>query len=832
MKKNVYGIKSIKKWLKEIWMPIDNGKRWVGRWIQERLKERRAIRTNDANAMYRIAEFSDNLFIQHPRKAVLWLQRAADLGHAEAMCKLAFYYLWGKGIKRDADKAVELYQRSANLGNIEAIQSLGEAYEKGVFLEKNMDQAVAWYSKAADLNDISAMCWLASHYSNGEEEEQKKAKQWLQKAASLGNFPALIALELGYVHYNISMKTMSDVVEYCEVFGKGNAVVMRLLGDYYIEHDGWFYIDHDREKGRQNGVEWYQRAAALGDCTAMYKLGNCYKDGIGVEENIETAIYWYQKVAHSNNSVANELLSTLYEQEIIVKDTSKERKEIQKHSILENFFAEYRQPPVETNSMAQNEEWKAETQQVEITPIDLIDPEQQKCASEESNIVIEIELEEDSELLSCHECDNTVTEEAVTEDDVHLERVDHFAQIYFLEEQVLRLKEENDATTAAYEQERQIKEALMSENAYLRKNREGWQDEFREILQNLETKVHTIGEQAEKIEVDVGHIKKDAGQIKEDVRGLVLSSCVRDNLVASIRKDMADLYTSMEGIANPLEKERKFSARLVTISEGINTQINASQELVRDEQKHLKALFGKGWGKLLPISQTSLISAGVLWKSCADIEEESFDFSGICISVTSALEAEIKKYFFEDFQTYLKEKYGAPSTQNWEQSFEIWPDILLSISKADFVNLQRKYEKSTLKIAPPYISLKNSKHITLGFLPYLFGLKVSKHLENNTAEKERYLTVLRKRLNEYLATILKDRMDEPIDLFLKRMGNKNFIDRCEHVRYQYRNPSAHTDVISKDMARDCYQEVVGKFDAYEYSTNVSSLLLELISMVK
>lgn len=819
------------------------------RWLQGK----KAIRTKDADAMYEIGQSYDNIFTKNPRKAVVWLQRAADLGHAKAMCELASYYLMGRGTKRDTDKAVELYQRSAHLGNTEAMRRLGQIYETGAFGRKDINQAIAWHIKAADLEDTTAMRWLAFHYWNGDgrEEAQKKGRYWLQKAASLGDFVAVIALELGYSY---CMQIGTDAVKCCkESADGGNTVAMRLLGDYYIEHDGWFYIDHDREKGRQKGVEWYQRAAALGDCTAMYKLGNCYKDGIGVEENIETAIYWYQKVAHSNNSVANELLSTLYEQEMIVKDTSKERKEIQKHSILENFFAEYRQPPIETSSMAQNEEWKAETQQVEITPIDLIDPEQQKCASEESNIVIEIELKEDSELLSCnecdntvteeavvedsellpcHECDNTVTEEAVAEDDVHLERVDHFAQIYFLEEQVLRLKEENDATTAAYEQERQIKEALMSENAYLRKNREGWQDEFREILQNLETKVHTIGEQAEKIEVDVGHIKKDAGQIKEDVRGLVLSSCVRDNLVASIRKDMADLYTSMEGIANPLEKERKFSARLVTISEGINTQINASQELVRDEQKHLKALFGKGWGKLLPISQTSLISAGVLWKSCADIEEESFDFSGICISVTSALEAEIKKYFFEDFQTYLKEKYGAPSTQNWEQSFEIWPDILLSISKADFVNLQRKYEKSTLKIAPPYISLKNSKHITLGFLPYLFGLKVSKHLENNTAEKERYLTVLRKRLNEYLATILKDRMDEPIDLFLKRIGNKNFIDRCEHVRYQYRNPSAHTDVISKDMARDCYQEVVGKFDVYEYSTNVTSLLLELISMVK
>lgn len=78
------------------------------------------------------------------------------------------------------------------------------------------------------------------------------------------------------------------------------------------------------------------------------------------------------------------------------------------------------------------------------------------------------------------------------------------------------------------------------------------------------------------------------------------------------------------------------------------------------------------------------MSAGVLWKSCASITKDNFDFSGVCISATSALESELKRVFYTGFQNFLEARYGKPDTNNWKYTFANWPEKLLSCTQYDF----------------------------------------------------------------------------------------------------------------------------------------------------
>ena len=47
----------------------------------------------------------------------------------------------------------------------------------------------------------------------------------------------------------------------------------------------------------EKGLEWYKKAAELGNARSMYALGYAYQCGQGVEINMDEAIRWYERAA-------------------------------------------------------------------------------------------------------------------------------------------------------------------------------------------------------------------------------------------------------------------------------------------------------------------------------------------------------------------------------------------------------------------------------------------------------------------------------------------------------------------------------------------------------
>lgn len=54
----------------------------------------------------------------------------------------------------------------------------------------------------------------------------------------------------------------------------------------------------------------------------------------------------------------------------------------------------------------------------------------------------------------------------------------------------------------------------------------------------------------------------------------------------------------------------------------INSQVCGDDRLIQEETADLQCVFGSLGDKFLPATQTSLISAGVLWKLCSDIDKK------------------------------------------------------------------------------------------------------------------------------------------------------------------------------------------------------------------
>ncbi len=90
-------------------------------------------------------------------KAVEHLQKAADLGDADAHYYLGDCYYNGQGVAQDYTKAyeyyakaVEYFQKAADQGDAAAQNSLGFCYEHGHGVEKDLTKAAEYYQKAAD----------------------------------------------------------------------------------------------------------------------------------------------------------------------------------------------------------------------------------------------------------------------------------------------------------------------------------------------------------------------------------------------------------------------------------------------------------------------------------------------------------------------------------------------------------------------------------------------------------------------------------------------------------------------------------------------------------
>ena len=101
------------------------------------------------------------------------------------MVGLSFMYYWGKGVKKDRNKAAELDKRAAALGNRKGQFNLGRDYEDGTGVPKDYKQAVYWYFKAAENGDPMAMerLYEAYHLNRlGLKRDDEKAHYWAEKA--------------------------------------------------------------------------------------------------------------------------------------------------------------------------------------------------------------------------------------------------------------------------------------------------------------------------------------------------------------------------------------------------------------------------------------------------------------------------------------------------------------------------------------------------------------------------------------------------------------------------------------------------------------------------
>lgn len=261
-------------------------------------------------------------------RAITLLQRAADLGEPEAMCRLGFIFEEGIGVQPNPDLAMNLWEQAAKKGHRLSMYCLAEQYDKARFIPRDFDKAVYWYTesiKSGDNHAVRFLCRLLESPPNSCDKARyfDDILTWNLYAAKRGDVDAMVNLGdiYGGTYFYGDMclkgistkKDLKQAIQWYEQAAQyGNLDAM----------NGLIYL-YENEKDVQNEakvIKWLERASEHNDIFAMYDLAEKYKNGEGVQQDYQKAISLYAEAArldkggtfHGNFSELKELCDDGY----------------------------------------------------------------------------------------------------------------------------------------------------------------------------------------------------------------------------------------------------------------------------------------------------------------------------------------------------------------------------------------------------------------------------------------------------------------------------------------------------------------------------------------
>ena len=208
------------------------------------------------------------------------LLTAAERGDQVSQHKLARAYERGDGAPRDLTKAHQWYLAAAQTGYVRAMRPLGDLYADGEGVPTNPARAQFWYERAVQFDDS-----VAAH---------RLAKMLLAKEAVAGSSTGAVALirksaQGGYVPAQLDLAAMYDAGT--------------LVPADPAEADRWYAIARTA----------LTNEAADDDATALQRLGDLHRDGLGVPANAAKAAGFYEQAAGLGRVSAVVRLAKLYD---------------------------------------------------------------------------------------------------------------------------------------------------------------------------------------------------------------------------------------------------------------------------------------------------------------------------------------------------------------------------------------------------------------------------------------------------------------------------------------------------------------------------------------
>lgn len=268
----------------------------------------RAVEQGSATAMVnlgRIYEQGQNGNINFEKAAQLYSQ-AYSLNHnPDAADHLAWLHSMGLGVPLDLKKSFELYS-SIDYGRNKV--NLAICYDYGIGTEPNRHLA---FFKYAD-----ALCGSTER----EDWLTFAAERYIDLSTNFSYNQDDLSGHIGNLYYNLynylERKVNTDDLSPADK-NKYNSIAEQYLEDAISEGvTGGIAMNNignilKERKQYSEALVWYAKASKYDNSAALWNLGNCYENGIGVERDLNKAKEWYLKAKEAGNWGAKEALERL-----------------------------------------------------------------------------------------------------------------------------------------------------------------------------------------------------------------------------------------------------------------------------------------------------------------------------------------------------------------------------------------------------------------------------------------------------------------------------------------------------------------------------------------
>jgi uncharacterized protein len=240
--------------------------------------------------------------------------------HAEINLYMGFAYeraLFGVAV--DCRRAFEFYLLSAQLGNRIATFKVAQCYEKGAGVERDLRKALYFYRCAAKLGLPDAMHTYGSIIlfgGIGFDAEQEVGLFYLKLAVrnATAQYPfAFYDLARCY-EKNIGPKIVNADEGYAfKLYIRGAA--LNCPNCQYRVGRCFERGELGRERDMRNALEWYNRAAELGQSDAQYSLSGFFLRGIkgALRKNHRMSLYYALAASVQEHTNAAYSLAEFYE---------------------------------------------------------------------------------------------------------------------------------------------------------------------------------------------------------------------------------------------------------------------------------------------------------------------------------------------------------------------------------------------------------------------------------------------------------------------------------------------------------------------------------------
>lgn len=231
----------------------------------------------------------------------IWVELANN-GNVKAMNNVAYIINNSLDIDYNKEQVFYWYKKAASMGDSKSVLDLAYLYMK----EKNYSEAIYWYGIESKAENSYAKVQLAYIYQNGLgiEKNIKIAKELLEEATELGNIEAYYRLAYIYM-YEKEFRNYEKAFLLFEIAANNdNEKAMNSLAYMYKNGLG---VNMDLEEA----YNWYYLAANKGIDEAKLHLADLYLKGYGSYEDFDLILEFSRELAERNNVQAFFMLGDL-----------------------------------------------------------------------------------------------------------------------------------------------------------------------------------------------------------------------------------------------------------------------------------------------------------------------------------------------------------------------------------------------------------------------------------------------------------------------------------------------------------------------------------------